>query len=145
MSTSTMVHTWGEVWTLRTMCSAIERRTALRRTSSSRSPAGAGARRGAGGGAGGGGAARALGAGVGGARALDLDLRDLGADGDRHALGDGDLEQGALEGGGDLGVHLVGDDLDQRLVLLDEVALLFQPAIDGALGDRLTQLGHLDR
>src|SRR2546423_1595764 len=126
MSTSTMVHTWGEVWTLRTMCSAIERRTALRRTSSSRSPAGGGA------GSGGWG-------GVGGARALDLDLRDLGADGDRHALGDGDLEQGALEGGGDLGVHLVGDDLDQRLVLLDEVALLFQPAIDGALGDRLTQ------
>ena len=37
-----------------------------------------------------------------------------------------DLEQGACDGGGDLGVDLVGGDLEQRLVDLDAVADLDQ-------------------
>src|SRR3712207_2639550 len=45
----------------------------------------------------------------------------------------------------DLGVDLVGGDLEQRLVGLDPLALLLQPARDGALGDALTQPRHGDR
>ncbi len=42
----------------------------------------------------------------------------------------------------DLGVHLVGGDLEQRLVALDLVPDLLHPLGDGALGDRLAHLGH---
>ena len=79
-----------------------------------------------------------------GRRPRDLDLRDHGADKDGLTLGGGDLDQLAFERRGDLGVDLVRDHLDQRLVALDEVALVLQPLVDGALGDRLTELGHLD-
>ena len=50
-------------------------------------------------------------------------------------------------GRGDLGVDLVGRDLDERLVGLDRVALLLVPLEDGALGHRLAHRGqrHLDR
>ncbi len=44
----------------------------------------------------------------------------------------------------DLGVDLVGRDLEQRLVALHLVADLHQPAGDGPLGDRLSHLGHHD-
>ena len=51
---------------------------------------------------------------------------------------------GAGDGRGDLGVDLVGGDLEQRLVDLDLVALGLEPAGDGALGDGLAQRGHRD-
>jgi hypothetical protein len=44
----------------------------------------------------------------------------------------------------DLGVDLVGGDLEQRLVDLDGVADLLQPAGDGAFGDALAQLRKCD-
>src|SRR5437763_900132 len=87
---------------------------------------------------------RRLGGGARSRRRLRLDLGDLGAHVDGAALGDRDLDQRALEGRGNLGVDLVGHDLDQGLVPLDEVAFLLQPAVDGALGDGLTELRHLD-
>ena len=83
-----------------------------------------------------------LGCGTG---ALGVDLRDRCADGNGLAVGNQDLRDGAADLGRHLGVHLVGDDLEQRVVLLDAVAFLDEPALDRALGDRLAQLGHLDR
>src|SRR5438309_8112493 len=73
-----------------------------------------------------------------------LDLRDDRADTDRLTLGDGDLDELALERRGDLGVDLVGHDLDDRLVALDEVPLVLEPFVDRALGHGFAQLGHLD-
>ncbi len=52
------------------------------------------------------------------------------------------LEDGAGDGGGDLGVDLVGRDLDDRVALGDLVARLLVPLEDDALGDRLAHLGH---
>ena len=57
---------------------------------------------------------------------------------------DADLLQHARGRGGDLGVHLVGGDLEQRLVALDLVADLLHPLGDGPLGDGLAHLGHDD-
>ena len=48
-------------------------------------------------------------------------------------------------GRGDLGVDLVGGDLEQWLVGVDLVALLLEPAGDGALGHALAERGHGDR
>src|SRR5699024_7336841 len=45
-------------------------------------------------------------------------------------------------GGGDLGVDLVGRDLEQGLVDVDGLAHRLEPAGDGALGDGLAQCGH---
>jgi hypothetical protein len=58
-----------------------------------------------------------------------------------------DLDDGAGGGSGNLGIHLVGGDLDQDLVDGDLVSLLFMPFQNGALGNRVTHLrhGHLDR
>ena len=67
---------------------------------------------------------------------------ELGAHRHRLVLADEDLADGAGDRGGDLGVDLVGGDLEQRLVDLDLVALGLQPAGDGALGDRLAERGH---
>ena len=47
-------------------------------------------------------------------------------------------------GDGNLRVHLVGRDLEQRLVAIDRVAHLLDPADDGPLGDRLAHLRHDD-
>jgi hypothetical protein len=55
-----------------------------------------------------------------------------------------DLQQGAGDRGGDLGVDLVGGDLEQRLVDLDRVADLLQPAGHGTLGDALSELRQRD-
>src|SRR5438309_948063 len=73
-----------------------------------------------------------------------LDLRDDRADTDRLTLGDGDLDELALERRGDLGVDLVGHDLDDRLVALDEVPLVLEPFVDRSLGHGFAQLRHLD-
>src|SRR5699024_5681777 len=53
-----------------------------------------------------------------------------------------DLLEGAGQGGGDLGVDLVGGDLEEGLVDLDGVALLLEPLGDGALGDGFAECGH---
>ena len=71
-----------------------------------------------------------------------VDDRELGADRDRLVLGDRDAAQDAGGRGGDLGVHLVGGDFEQRFVRLYALAFLLEPARDGALGDALAELGH---
>ena len=71
-----------------------------------------------------------------------LDDRDLGVVGDGRPFLGKDLAQGPLERRRDLGVDLVGDDLDQRLVLGDMIARLLQPLPDRPLGDALAELGH---
>ena len=53
-----------------------------------------------------------------------------------------DLNQGACHWGRDLGIDLVGGDLEQWLIDLDLVAWLLQPLGDGALGDRLAEFWH---
>ena len=53
-----------------------------------------------------------------------------------HRAGDGRRQ---------LDVHLVGVDLDDRLVLLDLVARLLQPLLDRALGDGLADFRHRQR
>src|SRR5699024_2259699 len=53
-----------------------------------------------------------------------------------------DLLEGAGQGRGDLGVDLVGGDLEEALVDLDGVALLLEPLGDGALGDGFAEFGH---
>ena len=60
----------------------------------------------------------------------------------RYDLGDEDPLDGAGDRRRDLGVDLVGGHLEQRLVDLDLVADLLEPAGDGALGDALAQGGH---
>ena len=70
------------------------------------------------------------------------DDRQLRADLDRLVLADLDRHQEPGRRGRDLGVDLVGGDLEQRLVDLDPVAFLLQPAGDGGLGDRLTHRGQ---
>ena len=70
------------------------------------------------------------------------DLGEHRADPDRVALGGVDLDHGAGDRGGHLGVDLVGGDLDQDLVFGDLIAFLFVPFQDGALGDRVTHLRH---
>src|SRR5438445_756891 len=47
--------------------------------------------------------------------------------------------------GRNVGVDVVGDDLDQAVVFLRLIAGLLQPFRDGASGDRLAELRHLDR
>ncbi len=71
-----------------------------------------------------------------------LDDRDLGVVRDRRAFLDEDLAQDALERRRHLGVDLVGDDLDERLVLRDMVARLLEPFPDRPLGNALAELGH---
>ena len=56
----------------------------------------------------------------------------------------GDVYKRSGHGRRNLGVDLVGRDLDQRLVGLDPVADLLQPTQDRAFGNRLPHLGHGD-
>ena len=55
-----------------------------------------------------------------------------------------DLQQHTRSRGRDLGVDLVGRDLEQGLVDGDRVALLLEPPGDGAFGDALAECRHLD-
>ena len=80
-----------------------------------------------------------------GGRLARADDGELGTDLDGLVLRDLDLEQRARDRGGDLGVDLVGGDLEQRLVDGDGVADLLEPAGHGALGDRLAQRGQRHR
>ncbi len=79
---------------------------------------------------------------VGGLRPGGADRRHDAVDGHRLAFLDGDLEQHAGRRRRDLRVHLVGRDLEQRLVAVDAVADLLDPPDDRALGNRLAHLGH---
>src|SRR5207247_10204250 len=73
-----------------------------------------------------------------------LVLGDHRADPDDLSFAGVDLDQRAFKRRWDLGVDLVGHDLDDRLVALHELALALEPLLDGALGDRLAELRHLD-
>ena len=74
-----------------------------------------------------------------------VDLRERRSDLHRLSVADDDLGDRAGHLGRDLRVDLVGHHLEERVVLLDLVALLHQPALDGPLGYRLAELRHLDR
>ena len=76
--------------------------------------------------------------------ALGRDHRDTRADGHRLALVHEDLLDDAGAGTRDLGVDLVGRDLEKRLVGLDRIALVLDPADDRALRDGHAHLGHHD-
>ncbi len=71
------------------------------------------------------------------------DDREVGADRHRVVLLDEDLLQRAGHRRGDLGVDLVGRDLEQRLVDLDGVADPLEPARHGPFGDGLAERRHL--
>jgi hypothetical protein len=73
-----------------------------------------------------------------------VDDRDDMVHGDRLALLRPDLGEDAGGGRGNLGIDLVGRDLEQGLVAVDAVADLLDPPDDGALGDRLAHLRHED-
>ncbi len=57
-------------------------------------------------------------------------------------FGNLDFLEHATGGGGNFGVHLVGGDLEERLVALNFVAGLFQPLGNRSLEDRFPHLGH---
>ena len=102
--------------------------------------------------AGSGGACGGLGLGLGfrsslGSRDLGSgrrDHRELRPDLDRLAFLHEDLLDDALAGARNLGVDLVGRDLEQRLVGGDLLAFLLEPLRDRPLGDRDAHLGHHD-
>jgi hypothetical protein len=75
-------------------------------------------------------------------RTVLVDNCEFGTDRDRLVLGDGDPAQDPGHRRRNLGVDLVRGDLEQRLVRLHTLALLLEPARDGALGHALTELGH---
>ncbi|GAQ72144.1 hypothetical protein T45_03889 [Streptomyces turgidiscabies] len=72
------------------------------------------------------------------------DHGQLGADLGGLVLADHDLQQDAGDGRRNLGVDLVGGDLEQRLVLRDLLTDRLQPAGDGAFGDGLAERGQDD-
>ena len=76
--------------------------------------------------------------------ALRRDHAHDGVDRHRRARLDADLLEHAGGRRRDLGVDLVGGDLEERLVALHLVADLLHPLGDGALGDRLAHLRHDD-
>src|SRR5688572_11908896 len=63
---------------------------------------------------------------------------------DRLACLDLDLGQDAGRGRGNLSVYFVGRDFEQRLVAIDRIAHLLDPADDRPLGNRFPHLGHHD-
>ena len=73
-----------------------------------------------------------------------LDLAEQRADRDRLAILGGDLAEHAGGRRRHLDRHLVGFELDQRLVDRDGVARLLEPFADGRLGDRFAERGHAD-
>ena len=75
-------------------------------------------------------------------RTVALDVGDDRADLDGFALSYKDLGENARLRRGDLGVDLVGRDLEDRLVPVHGLTDLLEPLGDGALGDGLTHLGH---
>ncbi len=80
---------------------------------------------------------------LGGGAASVADHREFRTDLGGLVLGDDDFLQDAGERRRDLGVDLVGGDLDQGLVDGDLVADFLEPAGDSAFGDALTESRHL--
>ena len=78
------------------------------------------------------------------ARSVRVNQRDDGLN--RHGLAFIDLDFFQYAGGGrrNLGVHLVGGNLEERLVALDFIARLLQPLRDGAFENAFAHLGHDD-
>ena len=72
------------------------------------------------------------------------DLAEQRADADRLAVLGGDLRQRARGRRRHLDRHLVGFELDQRLIGGDGVADLLEPLADGRLGDRFAKRGDAD-
>jgi hypothetical protein len=84
---------------------------------------------------------------LGGGRCLGGALADAAeqcADGDIGAFADDDLGERAGRGCVHFERHLVGLELDQRIVHGDAVADLLEPARHGRFGHRLAQRGHFD-
>ena len=88
-------------------------------------------------------ASGAAGARLGGARAVG-DLTEQRADRDRLAVLGGDRAEHAGGRRRDLDRHLVGLELDQRLVDRDRIARLLEPLADRRLGHRFAERGHAD-
>ena len=72
------------------------------------------------------------------------DLAEQGADADGLAVLGGDFRQHAGGGRVDFERHLVGFELDERLVGLDGVAGLFEPAADRRFGDGFAESWNAD-
>ena len=72
-------------------------------------------------------------------QAVHTRAREFGADRNGLVFGYLLLQQGASDRGGDLGVDLVGGDLQEGLVDVDGVTNLLEPTRHGAFSDRLTQ------
>ena len=86
-----------------------------------------------------------LGSGLGGSGATSLiDARDYGVDAYRLAFLHENLGEGAGGRRRNLGVHLVGGDLKERLIALDALAGLFEPFGQGAFHNAFAHLGHDD-
>ena len=73
-----------------------------------------------------------------------VDHRDTRADRDGLAFRDENRFQHARRRRGNVGIDLVGRQLEQRLVELDAIARLLQPANDRAFRKRFPHLGHDD-
>jgi hypothetical protein len=71
-------------------------------------------------------------------------VREHAADLDGLVLGHQQIEQGPGDRGRDLGVDLVGGDLEQRFVDGDGVADLLEPTGHRAFGDAFPEFGHCD-
>ncbi len=71
-----------------------------------------------------------------------IDRAEQRADLDFTALLDHDLGKRAARRGIELERHLVGLELDDRLVRVDRVAHLLEPSGHGRLGDRLAKAWH---
>ena len=82
--------------------------------------------------------------GLDGCSAVLADHDEHRPDGHDLALGDHDSRHLAGRGRRNLDGGLVGLDLDQRLVLRDLLALLYEPAGDLALGKTLTEIRELE-
>src|SRR2546423_617843 len=142
MSTSTTAVACGAVCTLRTICSAMALRIGVLAHRDRFCPHGCpgislSRSRGT----------RIAGRGyrAGGHGGIALDLGELAAHRDRRALRGNDLDERTGHRRWHLGIHLVRDDLYQRLVALHVVALCLEPAGDHAFGDGLTELRHRNR
>ena len=85
---------------------------------------------------------RGFGVGRSGGCPVLIDDRKLGADGDGLVLGHGNAAQDAGNRRRDLGIHLVGRDLEKWLVRLNVLTLPLEPTSDCALSDALTELWH---
>ena len=84
------------------------------------------------------------GRGLAGRACAFLDLSEQRADGDRLAVLGRDVAEHAGGGRRHLDRHLVGLELDQRLVDRDRIARLLEPLADGRLGHGFAERGHAD-